>query len=1080
MHRFLLLATGVVIAVTGLAQEKIPLINSGKALDRGKELYDSGKFEQSISTFLSIPERDTNYVSMLAELALTYIANKQPEKALDICAQALQKPSLHRAHLLRSQAIAADYAGQYEKSVAYFQKAIDQYPFEYGLMYNLGITYYNHKEYDKAIECLFKVLAINPFHPGSHLNLGRISISQGRKTHAMFSLGMYLCISNLDNERLVLADKFLSNQLTDEGSIPANGTNACEKLDQIIRAKIAMDKNFKSIMPLDAPVVRQFEMFFQQLSSINAQTDDGWVNYYLPIYKSIQEQNAVEPFMYHILASTSNDGVRKWRNKNEKELKAFFAVANEVIRKKREVISVPASLGFDKPVQAWYDSDNGLDAIGRVATGDVRQGHWIFYGNNQDQSAEGTYDDKGAKTGIWKYYHTNGTLKSQEDHTTGEVTIYNEDGRKTQHFYLKNDAIDGAVEIFSSCGTLREQVMYSEGKRNGPGKSFFSSGKVDMTYQYAADKATGEFLSYFENGQLFSRTFYQQGKFEGPYTEYFINGKLRMTGTYRDGSAEGEWKYYHKNGQLEKSGAFKKGTSIGEWTFYNKDGSLNEKRNYSEEGKWTGDHTFYHEGKLYYVHTYKNDMLIRMVYYDKDGKELGKFGSDNGNFTARLYFPTGQLQSEGTLKKGKYTGLWKNYYRTGQLMSEFTYVEGEAQGEASEYFRSGARKFLFHYEDNTLHGYFQEFFPHGKVKQEGWFQQGDRQQQWLNYYADGTLQSDYYYLNNSYHGICADYSVDGKMAGSTTYEKGDINDIRNFDAKGNLLTVKQERSGSIVYETRYPNAKLQTHFETLCGDYSGTVTKWFPDGKPFYSYPLMNGRRNGPYRYFAINNQLELEGAYVNGSKEGWWKAYYDNGQRDYEGKYYNDEHDSTWTYYFLHEKISSIGQFKNGERQGVTTYNGTEGNPLLEKKFDAGDLIAYRIMGANGQCGDWTPFTGNATILASYPNGNKAYEETYRDGTINGQKKIYFPNGKLYSEYSYSNGDYQGPYALYYATGKLREKGEYMYDELNGTVESYNEDGILQKKETYKLGIRDGKATLYNKGAVVKEYTFWNGMTSQ
>jgi antitoxin component YwqK of YwqJK toxin-antitoxin module/Tfp pilus assembly protein PilF len=1077
MHRFLLLAAGVIIAVTGLAQKKVPLINSGELLSAGKELYDSGKYEAAINTFLTIPRRDTNYVSMLSELALTYIADKQPEKALEACAEALQKPSVHRAHLLRSQAIATDHKGDFEKSVALFKKAIEQYPFDYGLVFNLGITYYNHKDYDKAIDCFFNALSINPFHAGSHLNLARISMSQGRKTHAMFSFGVYLCINNLDNERLVLADKFLSNQVAEEGSLPVSGSNGCEKLDQIIRAKIAMDKNFKSMMPLDAPVVRQFEMFFQQLSTINTQADDRWVTHYLPLYKAIQEQQAVESFMYHILASANNDHVRKWRKKNDKALTAFFTIANVAIRKKREVLSVPSSLGFDSPVQAWYTDNNSLEAIGKKGTDDVKHGRWIYYENNQERSAEGSYDDKGVKTGTWKYYHGNGSLKSEGNYQTGEVTLYREDGTKSQHFYLKNEEIDGIAEVYYSCGALKEQLTYRDGKRNGPGKSFFASGKVDVTYQYAMDNATGESLSYFENGQLFSRTLYEDGKMQGPYTEYFFNGKLRATGRYVDDAADGEWKYYHKNGALEKTGSFKEDVSIGTWTVYDKSGLLAEKINYSEKGEWTGENTVYHDGKIQYVYTYKDDVLIGMVYYDKNGKALGKYGSDSGTFAAKTYFPAGQLQSEGNLKAGKYDGVWKYYYRSGKLLSEFTYVDGLVQGDAAEYFQSGARKFTFQYEDNKLHGYFQEFYPHGQVKQEGWFHQGDRLQQWLGYHANGMLESDYYYLNDELQGTCVDYGVDGKVVGSITYENGVICDMQNFDEKGNLLTVKQEKEGRIVYETRYANSKPRTRFETLCGTYFGSVTQWLPDGKPLYVYPLSNGHRNGLYKHFAINSQLEVEGNYVNGSKEGSWKGYHDNSQQDYEGWYYNDEQDSTWTYYFLHGNVSSVGQFKDDQRHGVTTYNNTEGTPLLEKLFDAGDLLAYRVMNPNGQWSEWTSFTGNAIITVQYPNGVKAYEETYQDGAIDGQKRYYFPNGKLYSEYSYRQGDFQGPYTVYYPTGKLREKGEYQYDELNGTSESYHEDGSLHKTENYKLGVRNGKAVLYNKGAVIKEYTFWDGM---
>ena len=274
MMRFCLTAAVIVISFNCFAQEPT-FVNAAEIINRGKELYDSGKYKESIDQYLSIPKRDTAYVYMLSELALSYIANEEFDKALKSCEEGLKKPSPYRAHFLRSQAIATDRSGDYDKAVTLFTKAIDDYPADFVLVYNLGITHYNHKAYGKAVDCFFKVLGMNPFHPGSHLNLGRMSAGQGKKTHAMLSFGMYLGLSNEDNDRLVFLEKFLSNQFTEEGSLTATHPNAFEKLDQIIRAKIAMDKNYKSKIDIDAAIVKQYQIFFDQLVTASNTTDDS-------------------------------------------------------------------------------------------------------------------------------------------------------------------------------------------------------------------------------------------------------------------------------------------------------------------------------------------------------------------------------------------------------------------------------------------------------------------------------------------------------------------------------------------------------------------------------------------------------------------------------------------------------------------------------------------------------------------------------------------------------------------------------------------------------------------------------------
>ena len=213
MHRFWLLPAGLVFSIACFSQNP-RFINASEILKKGKELYDSGKYKESIEQYLTIPKRDTGYVNMLSELALSYIASEAYDKALASCEEGLAKASPFRAHLLRSQAIAIDRKGEYDKAVALFTKAIEAYPADFILLYNLGITHYNHKAYEKAMDCFFKVLSLNPFHPGSHLNLGRLSAGQGKKTHAMLSFGMYLGINNNDNDRLVFLEKYLAKSNT--------------------------------------------------------------------------------------------------------------------------------------------------------------------------------------------------------------------------------------------------------------------------------------------------------------------------------------------------------------------------------------------------------------------------------------------------------------------------------------------------------------------------------------------------------------------------------------------------------------------------------------------------------------------------------------------------------------------------------------------------------------------------------------------------------------------------------------------------------------------------------------------------
>ncbi|MDQ2657517.1 MAG: hypothetical protein M3Y60_08875, partial [Bacteroidota bacterium] len=73
MCRNLYLVCLLAVISTSSFSQKIPLIHSGKVIQTGKVLYDSGKYAESMKVFATVPRRDTNYFLMLTEAALTQV-----------------------------------------------------------------------------------------------------------------------------------------------------------------------------------------------------------------------------------------------------------------------------------------------------------------------------------------------------------------------------------------------------------------------------------------------------------------------------------------------------------------------------------------------------------------------------------------------------------------------------------------------------------------------------------------------------------------------------------------------------------------------------------------------------------------------------------------------------------------------------------------------------------------------------------------------------------------------------------------------------------------------------------------------
>ncbi|NLX24386.1 MAG: tetratricopeptide repeat protein, partial [Lentisphaerae bacterium] len=94
------------VCVTAVHGQHVPLIKSGDILSEAIILHDSGRYEEAIARYKTIPPRDTAYTQMLSELALTYDANEQYDEAIATCREALKRPGRYEAHLLRTLAVA--------------------------------------------------------------------------------------------------------------------------------------------------------------------------------------------------------------------------------------------------------------------------------------------------------------------------------------------------------------------------------------------------------------------------------------------------------------------------------------------------------------------------------------------------------------------------------------------------------------------------------------------------------------------------------------------------------------------------------------------------------------------------------------------------------------------------------------------------------------------------------------------------------------------------------------------------------------------------------------------------------------
>jgi antitoxin component YwqK of YwqJK toxin-antitoxin module/Flp pilus assembly protein TadD len=1053
------------------------LVNSGVQLDKAKALSDSGLYDLAIKELKRIEPRDTNYVNSLSALADVYLSNEQYQQAIETAQLGLQKPSSFRSNLLIIQGMAYTQYGEYEKAKSVFDTGIQEFPFYTTFLLQKGKMYYAQGAYDNAEKLFLQALHLSPFNSISHLHLGIISMLRGEKVHGMMAMGIYLAINNSNNKQLVLLERFVKNELTDEFTLPPSADNAFTRLDGILRSRIAMEEGYKTRISINAGIVKQYQLMFDQLTLQDYSSNDPWIKYYLPVYKQLIKSNLQDAFVYHILKSTSIQQVPEWAKKNQVTLDQFYNVINSNLKQLRESKMLP-ELGYKEVVSCWYDNNSRLESIGNKNANDKPIGLWYYFFLNGVMQAKGDYDGQGNKKGLWKYYNDSGYLINTENYDTDLRERFTQEGKCWQKYYLRNNKVDGEVFIYYDCDAVNEHLNYRNGLRNGPGEVYAINGTVLERFTYLNDSLHGKYESYFETGEKQLMSNYERGYLQGTITRFHRNGKVLSQGDYKTGKATGHWKFYHDNGQLSEEGQYKDDNPWGEFRYYDRSGRLKEIRNYNTEGEIHGENTFYYQGNLHYKLKNEKGRMVAVTYFDMTGNEIAAYQEVNGIMTGRSHFPTGEVRSEYTYKDGKATGSWMFYDRSGYLDSEYEYVNDEIHGRVLEYYPNKMIKVKLDYQHGKKHGLYQEYYSNGKLRVQGWYQEGMSQQRWLSFHPNGVIKSDEYFINNQQAGVAYYYAQDGKLFTSDEVNNNKVIDYKIFNEHGEQISKMNYSKSKAEVLAKYKSGGEYQRVEILCGKINGKNSILFSDGTLFRSRNYLNGKLHGPIERAGAFGELMTKGLYIDGNSEGKWIWYYPGGSKETIGRYLNDERDSVWTYYYENGAVSNLNVYDNGKRQGISKLFGPDGQLIAEKKYDQGNLIGYHVGGTPEDA--WIIFSGKGILKATYADGKPALEEHYENGKMHGVEKIYYKNGKLFSHANYAHGEYEGEQISYYPDGKVRTKRNYLMDEEHGRCEWYDTMGKLEKVEYYEYGYLHGICTLYKAGKKVKEVKFWYGLPQE
>jgi len=215
------------------------------------------------------------------------------------------------------------------------------------------------------------------------------------------------------------------------------------------------------------------------------------------------------------------------------------------------------------------------------------------------------------------------------------------------------------------------------------------------------------------------------------------------------------------------------------------------------------------------------------------------------------------------------------------------------------------------------------------------------------------------------------YKISETTIGFLQYYRSDVLQMTGF-----LEASTGRKTGLFVY---YSNTGLKIKEENYTGDLKeGTYKTWYANGNIEYEGCYKNDKQNGLWKHWFVDGSTKSEGNYLvgekegewknwyrgnkiasignykSGKKEGEWKGWFKSGGVEQEGVYIEDKREGEWIFYFESGKVSAKEVYENGEAIKIEFWdeagNSVEPTKLLEKEpeFPGGESAMIKFIQKN------------------------------------------------------------------------------------------------------------------------------------
>lgn len=209
------------------------------------------------------------------------------------------------------------------------------------------------------------------------------------------------------------------------------------------------------------------------------------------------------------------------------------------------------------------------------------------------------------------------------------------------------------------------------------------------------------------------------------------------------------------------------------------------------------------------------------------------------------------------------------------------------------------------------------------------------------------------------------------------------------------------------------------------------------------------------FTVFSFAQEEQINQYDADGNRHGLWKGVYEKTKRPrYEGVFEHGKETGIFKYFDDTKagKVIATRDFSKGDGSCYAVFYDRKGNKVSE-----GGINKDRQ-----NEGVWKFYHKESPQIMAIEN--------YKNGKLDGVRKVFYKNGKIASETHYVDGVKEGVFKQYADNGVVLEEIPYKNNQFHGWVIYRDYSGNLVAEGQYEKGLKKGIWKFYENGKLIKE----------